>query len=281
MTLTEYTHLEQGTEEWLEARRGVLTASVVGNLISVGSLGAIDYDCTSCRAVVGAACVSKAKRKDETPAPIKTFHPDRIATAEHNKHTSPPVLTVADNDTTRSITAQLVAERITGFVEPSWTSADMQRGHDVEPIARDWYADFYEAPVKELGFMVREFPSGARLGWSPDGLIAGNASIEIKAPRAKKHLLTILSGEVPPEHMAQCQAGLLVSGRKWMDFCSYFGGMKPFVKRVHADEQWFDVITKAVENFETKATQMQAQYDHATSELPNTERLTFDMEMVI
>src|SRR5690625_7158179 len=29
-----YEHLEQGTEEWLEARRGILTASTVGKLIT-------------------------------------------------------------------------------------------------------------------------------------------------------------------------------------------------------------------------------------------------------
>lgn len=29
-----YEHLEQGTEEWLEARRGILTASVIGKLIT-------------------------------------------------------------------------------------------------------------------------------------------------------------------------------------------------------------------------------------------------------
>lgn len=222
MTLTTYQELEQGSDAWLEARRGIVTASVMGKLITAKTLK------------------------------------------------------VASNDESRGLTATLVAERIAGFVEPSWTSADMQRGHDVEPIARDWYADFYAAPVKELGFMVKEFPSGARLGWSPDGLIAGNAGIEIKAPRAKKHLLTILADQVPPEHMAQCQAGLLVSGRKWMDFCSYYGGMRPFIKRVHADEQWFDVITKAVENFETKAAQMQADYESKTQGLPDTERLTFD-----
>lgn len=34
MTLTEYTGLVQGSDEWLEARRGMLTASTIGQLIT-------------------------------------------------------------------------------------------------------------------------------------------------------------------------------------------------------------------------------------------------------
>lgn len=34
MTLTVYTELEQGSQEWLDARRGILTASVIGKLIT-------------------------------------------------------------------------------------------------------------------------------------------------------------------------------------------------------------------------------------------------------
>ena len=34
MALTIYEHLEQGTDEWLEARRGIVTASTVGKLLT-------------------------------------------------------------------------------------------------------------------------------------------------------------------------------------------------------------------------------------------------------
>ena len=34
MSITIYDHLEQHTDEWFEARRGILTASVIGKLIT-------------------------------------------------------------------------------------------------------------------------------------------------------------------------------------------------------------------------------------------------------
>ena len=37
MTLEIFNELEQGTDEWLAARRGIITASVVGQLITKGS----------------------------------------------------------------------------------------------------------------------------------------------------------------------------------------------------------------------------------------------------
>lgn len=227
MTLHEYKDLEQGTDEWLEARRGIVTASVVGQLITAKTLK------------------------------------------------------VADNDTSRGVTASLVAERITGWTDPTYINADMQRGHDIEPIARDWYIDRFGdkyGAVTELGFMVRD-DWGFKIGFSPDGLVGDDGIIEIKAPRAKTHLLTHLSGQMPLHHMAQVQAGLLVSDRQWCDFISYYGGLSPFVTRVLRDEKWGAVIVEAVQQFEAKAAEMQADYERVTADLPKTERPIFDLEM--
>lgn len=230
MTLIEYQDLEQGSEEWLAARRGIVTASVVGKLVTTKTLK------------------------------------------------------VASNDDSRGLTALLVAERITGWSDPTYLSADMQRGHDIEPIARDLYAE-KNAPVRELGFMVRKFGGSGiddpefEIGYSPDGLVGDDGLIEVKAPRAKSHLLTHVSGAVPLAHMAQIQCGLLVADRQWCDFISFYGGMPPFIKRVERDEKWGAVIVEAVEIFEEKAAEMQAEYSNATTGLPQTERLLIDMEI--
>jgi hypothetical protein len=218
MSLHIYNDLEQGTEEWLAARRGMVTASVVGQLLTA---------------------------------------------------TSRP----ANNDTSRRLTLALVAERITGETEPVYMNDDMLRGHLEEPIARDMYAEHFSGGeiVSETGFMVRD-DWGFSLGYSPDGLVGDNGLIEVKAPRAKGHIATILSGAVPDRHMPQIQAGLLVSGRDWCDFISYYGGLPPFVKRVHPDFQWFESIVAAVAAFEEAAAEMTDRYDLATRGLPATER---------
>lgn len=223
MTLTILDDIQQGTEQWFAARRGIVTASVVGKLIT-------------------------------------------------------PTLKVADNDTSRALTTTLAAERITGFTEPTGMNADMQRGAWSEPFARDLYSGHYHQAV-ECGFMVRR-EEGWTLGYSPDGLVADDGLIEVKAPRSKTQLLTVLTDKVPAYYMAQCQAGLLVSGRKWLDFVSYVGGMHIYVKRVLPDPAWFEAIEAACRAFETNVAALVADYHKRVEGRPVAERIDFDLEVV-
>jgi hypothetical protein len=223
MSLQVFNELEQGSDEWLAARCGIVTASVVGQFI--------------------------------TPKTIK----------------------VASNDYSRALTMSLAAERITGHVEPIHPNADMERGTLDEPYARDLYSE-HHAPATEVGFMVRD-GIGYKLGYSPDGLVGDDGLIEIKSRRQKKHLATILADEVPLENMAQIQCGLLVSGREWLDYVSYCGGMPLYVKRVLPDPIWFQAIIQAVEAFEDTAALMVANYQDSVVDLPPTERIDHYEEM--
>ena len=226
MTLIVLPSLIQGTDEWLEQRRGMVTASVVGKLITA-----------------------------------KTIKP-------------------ASNDDSRGLTALLVAERITGHVEPVYASDDMLRGQMDEPVARDLYSQHF-APVREVGFMVRK-ESGWSLGYSPDGLVGDDGLIEIKSRRPKKQLQTILADEVPPENMPQLQAGLFVTGREWIDYVSFCGGMPLYVKRTFPDQRWFDAIEQSVDTFEATATAMVARYEALIDGLPMTERrVDFDAQIQV
>jgi hypothetical protein len=224
VTLIIHPDLLQGTDEWLDQRRGMVTASVVGKLVTA-----------------------------------TTVKP-------------------ASNDNSRALTAQLVAERITGWTDPNYVNDDMLRGHEDEPRAVEKYSEHY-APVATVGFMVRD-DWGFSIGYSPDGLVGDDGLVEVKSPRAKKHLTTVLSGEVPPEHMAQLQCGLLVSGREWIDFISYCGGLPLWVKRVLPDPRWHKAIVAAVTAFEETAAQMVAAFEEATKGLPLTER-AIEQEMWI
>jgi putative phage-type endonuclease len=219
MTLHVFDNLVQGTPEWMAARRGLVTASVVGKLIT-------------------------------------------------------PTLKVANNDVSRGITATLVAERITGYTEETAMTSDMWRGVDSEPIARDIYSGHYQQAV-EVGFMRRD-EDGWTLGYSPDGLVGVDGLLEIKAPRQKTHLKTILTDDVPDHYWPQLQAGLLVSGRQWIDFVSYCGGMPLYVKRVEPDPDWFEAIEAACRHFELTADLMHGDYELATRDLPATERINLD-----
>ncbi len=225
MTLEIFEDLEQGSDEWLAARCGIVTASVDGQFI--------------------------------TPKTVKP----------------------AVNDYSRGLTATLVAERITGHVEPMQVSQAMLRGQMDEPYARDSYSE-HHAPATEVGFMVRDFTL-FKIGYSPDGLVGDDGLIEIKSRAQKKHLQTILANEAPLENMAQMQTGLLVSGREWIDYVSFCSGMPLWTKRVLPDKRWFEAITDAVASFELAAELMLDAYSAATKDLPQTERLDHFAEMEI
>ena len=222
MTLRILADIEQGTDAWHDQRRGIVTASAVGKLLT-------------------------------------------------------PTLKVASNDASRGLTQTLVAERITGWTEETPMTSDMWRGVEHEPFARDLYAENY-AEVAEVGFMIRE-ENAWTLGYSPDGLVDADGLIEIKCPRAKTHLNTILADTVPAYYMAQLQAGLLVSGRAWIDFVSFVAGMPLYRKRVTPDPAWFDAITAACISFEETAAQTVAQYRTRINGMPTTKRLDFEIKV--
>ena len=273
MSLQIHREALQGTPEWLALRRGILTASVIGQMITKGAPDPLTLDCPRCQASASEPCISTARK---VPTPIKTIHEERTKAAIY----LPPVYKVADTDTARALTISLVAERITGWGEEVFPSRDMTRGSLSEPYARDLYAEQTGQTVEQVAFIVREIP-GWKLGYSPDGLCGEDGAIEIKAPKQKTHLATILADEVPAWNMAQCQAGLLVTGREWLDFVSYCGGWPLFIKRVYPDPAWFNAITSAVEQFESTAAEMIARYNTATNGMPTVERIDFDADLEI
>ncbi|MCG7596314.1 YqaJ viral recombinase family protein [Mycobacterium sp. PSTR-4-N] len=263
--------MPQGSDEWLDIRRGIVTASAVGQLLSIGRLGAIAYQCPACLAPAQEPCLSKS-----TGRAIKTAHSERVDFAREQD--SPPIPEVAHNDTSRALTFLLAAERITGWTDPTYVSDDMLRGISDEPIARDLYSKHY-APVTEVGFMVED-RWGHQIGYSPDGLVGEDGLIEIKSRRAKVQLQTILADQVPIENMAQCQCALLVSGRQWLDYVSYCGGTPLYVKRVEPQQVWFDAILAATAEFEENASAIIRTYNESVIDLHMTER-RFEQEIVI
>lgn len=267
MTLHVYNDIAQGTDEWHALRRGIVTASTVGKLLTVEAPSAVTVDCPKCKATAGSPCLSLAKK---TPTPISTYHPERGSVAAE----LPSEVVVADSDTSRGLTATLVAERIAGWTDETPMTSDMWRGVDSEPYARDVYSQ-HHAPVEEVGFMVRD-DWGFPIGYSPDGLVGEVGLIEVKAPRTRGHINVVLADDIPAHYMPQLQCGLLVSGRSWIDFIYYVAGLPLWVKRVHPDPQWQAAIVAAVAKFEKAAAEMVATYAERTEGLPPTERINFN-----
>ena len=228
MSITIYKELMQGTDEWLEARRGILTASEMKHIITPSKLG------------------------------------------------------VADNDKARAHLYELLAQRISGFVEAKYISDDMLRGEDDEIRARDLYSEKY-AEVDEVGFITND-KWGVKIGYSPDGLVGDDGLIEVKSRLQKFQIQTILSGSMPEEYMLQVQTGLLVSERAWCDFISYCGGLPMVVIRVYPDERVQNAIVDVARGFETQLLENLAAYNERLLDKDNrltpTERI-IEEEIII
>lgn len=266
---TIYAELEQGSPEWLQARCGVVTASVIGQLITSSKPGADMYTCPKCDASIGDPCISVAAKE---PKPLKVMHSERFTVAAESN--AAPILSVAMTDTARAAILRLAAERISSHVEETFTTWDMQRGHDDEPKARDEYEQRHDVTVDEIGFMTRTI-DGVTIGYSPDGLVADDGLIECKSRRQATQLAHWINGDkpsVPAENMAQLQTGLLVSGREWIDYLGFAEGWATLEIRVYPEAQWAAVIVAAAKYAETEIQRITTTYTERTAGLTPSER---------
>ena len=139
---------------------------------------------------------------------------------------------------------QLAGESITGISEESYTNGNMQRGKIMEDEARQFYTLITGQEVVQVGFCLAE---GA--GASPDGLVGEPGALEVKCPLLATHVGYLLDNTLPTEYFQQTQGQLLVTGREWVDFMSYYPGLKPLIIRVMPDEKFIKALKIELELF--------------------------------
>jgi hypothetical protein len=104
--------------------------------------------------------------------------------------------------------------------------------------------------VEEVGFV--QHPS-LLAGASPDGLIGLDGCLEIKCRLTANHIETLKAGHMPPEHMAQVQGQLWLTGRRWCDFVSFDPTVpenaRLFIERIDRDDQYIADLASAVSDF--------------------------------
>lgn len=136
---------------------------------------------------------------------------------------------------------QLAAERLTGTNDDDNTfeSFDMIRGKELEPLARQKYEQLFGIELFVPGFIQPDDMD--YFGMSPDGIYKDmTGAIEIKSPRAKKHIQYIRHNKVPTEHMAQIIAAFICcESLKFVDFVSFCPDLDTFslwVKRLRRED---------------------------------------------
>jgi hypothetical protein len=146
---------------------------------------------------------------------------------------------------------KLLGERLTGEPMENFANAHTMRGHTLEDEARKLYISerWIDMRVHRTGFVRRAIPSVGLVGCSPDALVDDDGLIEIKTKLPHLQLEAILNGDCPAEHMAQCQGALWITGRKWLDFISYWPGLPLFVTRVLPELEYTAKLAAALSEF--------------------------------
>lgn len=166
----------------------------------------------------------------------------------------------------RNLRVCLVLERLTGKTNDNgFTTAAMQRGIELEPVARARYEAVTGELVTETGFIqCVDLMAGVSL----DGCVMRDGRIvltqEFKCPEPAAHLEVIETGAISAKYLAQVQHGLWVTGADacdWMSFQPDFPeGLQEKLIRIERDE-------KLIAAYDTEARKFLAEVDTKVAEL--------------
>lgn len=127
---------------------------------------------------------------------------------------------------------KVVYEKLTGESPENFPSDYMERGHEMEPLAREAYELQTFNTVEDGGFWEMDEWVGA----SPDGLVGDDGMVEIKSPAYNTMIAYLLKPKLPPIYKWQVHGQLMVTGRQWCDFMCYHPKLKPLIIRIERDE---------------------------------------------
>lgn len=142
---------------------------------------------------------------------------------------------------------ELAGERRIGTREDGYQSYDMRMGIEREAEARVYYEYLTGEVVRQVGFVFKN--EDRLVGCSPDGLIGlenpitkNPTGLEIKAPKMKNHVKTLLDREVPDDKWIQIQGCMWVCNFHSWEFLSYFPDMDPVILTVQRDYKFTSAL---------------------------------------
>ncbi|MGY8788894.1 MAG: lambda exonuclease family protein [Pseudomonadales bacterium] len=154
--------------------------------------------------------------------------------------------------TRKNYMTELLCQRLTGEREESYTSGAMQRGTDMEPLARAAYEVMGGVMVVEAEFILH--PEHPFTGSSPDGYVGDDGLVEIKCPNTATHIACIQSGKHDSKYEWQMQHQMFCADRQWCDFASFDDRLPEplqlFISRVHRDNIKIMDMIEAIQIFE-------------------------------
>lgn len=155
-----------------------------------------------------------------------------------------------------------LAEKYSQAPRDTYSNKDLERGKELEPIARDMYELETGNKTEIIGFITNESISKVG-GASPDGF-SEDGLVEIKCFEDKKHFQMIVNGlEIESQYMWQMQMQMLFTGRRWCDFVAYNPNFTKslLIKRVEENKEMQDKIIKGLEIGEELLNKIKKQYE--------------------
>lgn len=187
--LTEY---EQGSDEWLDARRGKITGTRLADIYSARAWTKEDLVETLTK---GNVEFKKSAKKDDLEA---------LLTDEMR-------IALLANAPRKKGFYETIAERLS---IPRDDEDRMARGLRLEQEAREWFETSYHKEITQVGICQSDrHPSIIN---SPDGLIANSdgiytEAVEIKCLNSASHIQAVVEQDVPEEYWGQKQQYFVVN----------------------------------------------------------------------
>ena len=158
----------------------------------------------------------------------------------------------AESLTRRKYKNEIIRERLTGLKLNTFKTPAMQRGIDLEPLARAWYEVKNNVFVDQVAIVKHPTIQDAQC--SPDGIIFADKPylIEIKVPSPENHLDNILTGGKQLEQYYD-QAMWQLACMPEIEFCDIVSfdpempdHLKGFVKRIYRDDEYIKEMENKV-----------------------------------
>lgn len=150
---------------------------------------------------------------------------------------------------------QLIGEKLLGHIPETYKNKAMERGNELEAEAREFYQFTNDVEVSQVAVAYKD--ENKDFLCSPDGLIGEDGLIEIKCPLLPTHIEYLINNELPSKYFTQVQGQLFVTGRKWVDFMSYYPSIKPLIVRVERDEKFIKLLEVELSSFCTELVKLE------------------------
>jgi hypothetical protein len=224
------THYKQGSPDWHHSRLAIPTASKFQSMLAYSEdkwrvlrkSGTTVKIFTNKEAALKFA-IDKYEVKYEPGKPLQSFSDYAI---------------------------EIACQKLTNCFDDTegFTNYWMQRGNELEPLARKFYEFETGCKVEQCGLILTDEQN---CGASVDGLVGDDGLVEIKCLKRINHVRIVLNDEVPRDYIPQIQGQLMITERAWCDFVAFHpeAPIDGYIIRVERDERYISGLKLALSRF--------------------------------